>query len=238
MTNEIIQNQKIENNSLSAETLIEKALSNNVSVETIERLLAMRKELKAEFAKEQFDLAMANFQKTCPVIKKKKTVKDKNGQARYNYAPIEDIVNQVKELISDQGLSYTIRIENSDKELTAICKVSHITGHSDESKFVVPIGAEQFMTDTQKFGARATFAKRYAFCNAFGIMTGDDDNDGNIEDKKQKATITVQGAIKQIREEKDKIKLEKYRQWVDKQTFTPAQKNVIIMAIDDQNKTL
>jgi hypothetical protein len=238
MKNEI---EKIENKqvSLSAENLIEKALSNNVSVETIERLLAMRKELKAEFAKEQFDLAMANFQKTCPVIKKKKIVKDKNGQARYSYAPIEDIINQVKELISDQGLSYTIRIENSDKDLTAICKVSHLTGHSDESKFVVPIGAEQFMTDTQKFGARATFAKRYAFCNAFGIMTGDDDNDGNVEDKKPKAKITVQGAIKQIREEKDKEKLDKYRLWLDKQTvFAPAQKNVILMAIDEQAKTL
>jgi ERF superfamily. len=33
------------------------------------------------------------------------------------------------------------------------------------------------MSDTQHVAAALTFAKRYAFTNAFGIMTGDDDND-------------------------------------------------------------
>ena len=28
--------------------------------------------------------------------------------------------------------------------------------------------------------AAQTFAKRYAFCNAFGILTGDDDNDAQV----------------------------------------------------------
>jgi hypothetical protein len=40
------------------------------------------------------------------------------------------------------------------------------------------------MTDQQKHGARVTFAKRYAFCNALGILTGDEDLDGAGTDKK------------------------------------------------------
>ena len=40
---------------LSVEGLIDTALKNNVSIETIERLMVMRKELKAEWAKEQYD---------------------------------------------------------------------------------------------------------------------------------------------------------------------------------------
>lgn len=237
MTNEI---QKIENNSLLAETLIEKALSNNVSVETIERLLAMRKELKAEFAKEQFDLAMSGFQAECPTIKKTKAGgKTKSGIVAYKYAPLDSIVEQVKPIIGKFGLSYSTKIETSEKSVKAICIVKHISGHYETSEMEAPHGVKtDIMSETQRFASTSTFVKRYAFCNAFGIMTGDDDNDCNVEDKKQKATITVRGVIKQIRAEKDKLKLDKYREWADKQAFTQAQKNVIIMAIDDQIKTL
>jgi len=34
------------------------------------------------------------------------------------------------------------------------------------------------MSEVQKHGAAMTFAKRYAFCQVFGIMTGDEDTDG------------------------------------------------------------
>ena len=44
----------------SAETLIAQAIDKAVPVETMEKLLAMRRELKAEWAKEQFDAAIAS----------------------------------------------------------------------------------------------------------------------------------------------------------------------------------
>ena len=52
------------------ESLIAKAIDKNVSVETMERLLIMRRELKAEWAQTEFDKAMAAFQSECPIIKK------------------------------------------------------------------------------------------------------------------------------------------------------------------------
>jgi pyruvate/2-oxoglutarate/acetoin dehydrogenase E1 component len=57
------------------EGLIEKAIVNNVPVDTMERILAMRRELKAEVAKEEFDRSMAKFQSECPVITKTKEVR-------------------------------------------------------------------------------------------------------------------------------------------------------------------
>ena len=50
------------------------------------------------------------------------------------------------------------------------------------------------MSDVQKYGARSTFAKRYAFCNAFGIMTGDDDTDGNTIEEEKKTPPQVKPA--------------------------------------------
>lgn len=163
--------------------LITMALQNKVDVSVLERLVALKEKTDAQFSKNEFIKAMAEFQKNCPVINKAKKVKDKQGKDRYSFAPLDDIISQTKGTIAKAGLSYTFKITNTDKTLTASCVVTHVSGHSEESSFIVPIGSEEYMTEVQKFGARATFAKRYAFTNAFGIMTGDEDVDGVVDDK-------------------------------------------------------
>lgn len=181
-------------------TLIAQAIQNNIPVETMEKLMDLQDRWEAKKAKHAYDEAMAQFQNECPVIKKTKKVYEKGQEnvaddkkkSRYSYAPIDSIVEQVKKHIAKNGLSYTIQIKNDEKSLTATCTVKHILGHSEQSEFVVPIGTESFMSDPQKYGARATFAKRYAFCNAFGIMTGDDDTDAKKEAKEPTTTDKVE----------------------------------------------
>ena len=60
--------------------LISQAIDKNASVQTMERLLAMRRELKAEYAREAYDNAMSAFQAECPIIKKTKNVFTKTGK--------------------------------------------------------------------------------------------------------------------------------------------------------------
>ena len=165
-----------------AEALIAKAIEKNVSVETMERLLVMRRELKAEYAKEQFDNAMAKFQAKCPTIRKTKEVKTRAGVVAYRYAPLESIVEQVKELLKTHGFSYAVQTETLNGSVKAICIVKHRFGHSDQSSITVPLGNKtDIMSQTQVVAAALTFAKRYAFCNAFGILTGDEDTDASPE---------------------------------------------------------
>lgn len=185
------ENQQMQFN---AETLIAQAIDKNVPVETMEKLLAMRRELKAEFAKEAFDQALAAFQKDCPTIAKTKKVFEKNSAAvRYSFAPLDSIVEQTKALLSKHGFSYSINVIQDEKMLGVVCKATHKLGHAEETKFSVPIGSESYMSDVQKYGARLTFAKRYAFCNAFGILTGDEDNDAvTPEVPKKSAPATYQ----------------------------------------------
>jgi len=150
------------------------------NIETMERVMAIRRELKAEAAKEAFFAALSAFQHECPVIKKTKPVKDQGG-IRYRYAPLDVIVGCVSGLLTKHGLSYTIEshiIGTGDEgALEAVCKVYHEAGHMESSRFSVPIEPPKFMSKPQTFGAASTFAKRYAFCNALGILTGDEDND-------------------------------------------------------------
>lgn len=175
------ENQQIN----SVDNFISEAIKNNAPVETMERLFALHKEVKAEKAREEFVKAMSEFQSKCPIIKKNKDVKNKDGQSvRYSYASLDSIVSQTKELLASCGLSYTITTKNETGFITTVCKITHIAGHSQESDFKIPIDTEGFMSQPQKYASAQTFAKRYAFCNALGILTGDDDFDAVDVDRK------------------------------------------------------
>jgi len=174
-----------QNNPTGIEDMLKLAITNKVDVGTLERLMAMRKEIKAEKAKEDFDKSMAAFQAECPVIQKDKNVLGKDKiTVRYKYAPLESIIYQIKDLITKHGFSYKFETNNQEKLIEVICIVNHKSGHSEKSKFSVPVGIEDYMTEVQKYGARVTFAKRYTLKNAFGLTETGEDIDGNVKDKK------------------------------------------------------
>lgn len=169
---------------LPVEALIAKAIEHGLSVEGLERLLAMRERLKAEAAREAFYAALSAFQSECPVVAKRKTarVESKSGASySYRYAPLDDIVEAVSGLLAKHGLSHTeqARFEEAPQPAQVVtCTVHHVAGHSESSEFRAPIDLAARMNVIQQNGAALTYAKRYAFCNALGILTGDEDDDG------------------------------------------------------------
>jgi len=173
--------QKVETKApaFNIETLISQAVSQNTSVESLERLLALRKQLKDEWAREQYVRALVAFKAQCPKIEKRKAVYEKDKKTiRYKFAPLEDIDEQIKKPLADNGLSYNFNPVNKDNMVGVNCTITHIAGHSVTSEpFFLPVGSEQFMSEVQKFGARMTFAKRYVLLMALGINTADEDTD-------------------------------------------------------------
>ncbi len=155
--------------------LLALAVTQHASPETIAKFMDLQDRYEAKLAKRAFDEAMAAFQSECPVIKKTKPGNKTNaGATAFYYATLEQILGQVKALIRAHGFSYAVKTKTIDKAITAICIVKHAAGHSEESELTVPsTDGTQLMSEPQKVAAALTFAKRYAFCNAFGIMTGD-----------------------------------------------------------------
>lgn len=185
------QIQKVETKApaFNIETLINQAVSTNASVESLERLLALRKQLKDEWAKEQYIMALVAFKAQCPRIEKTRPVYEKDRKTiRYKFAPLEDIDEQIKKPLADNGLNYNFNPVNKDNMIGVSCTITHINGHSTTSDpFFLPVGSEQFMSEVQKFGARMTFAKRYVLLMALGINTADED----IDAKEEKEIDTV-----------------------------------------------
>ena len=176
-----IEQKPVKSDSFNIESLIGQAISNSSSVETLQQLLSMRKELKAEWAKGEYDRAMRDFQGECPTIEKTKSVPTRSGAVAYKYAPIDSIINQVKPILQKHGFSYSSNmefIENGTIKVKVTIKITHSVGHSEITEMTVPLGNKtEIMSQTQVVAAAQTFAKRYAFCNALGILSGDEDND-------------------------------------------------------------
>jgi hypothetical protein len=182
------------------QALIAQAIDKNLPIESMERLLAMRRELKAEWAKEQYFTALAGFQHECPVIAKEKKVKSKKkadeteAATKYTYAPIEDIVATVKPVLEKWGFSYTFKSKQEAGLYTAICVAHHKDGHEEETTFTVPTSFPEYMnmSGAQMQGASCTYADRYAFKNAFGIVTKGEDTDAGGDEEKRTPIKTPQ----------------------------------------------
>lgn len=162
---------------VNAEALIAQAIDKGLPIDTMERLLAMRRELKAETARESFFAALSEFQSEIPEIPKKKKVHDRNGKLRYSYAPLDVIIQHVKDHLRTHGFSYTIKTEQEEGSITAFCHLHHVDGHTETTSLTVPIDKDGYMNAPQKVASALTYAKRYAFCDATGIMTSDEDDD-------------------------------------------------------------
>lgn len=169
---------------LTPETLIAKAIEANVPVEALARLLAMRAELKREQAREAFFAALAHFQASIPAIPKRRTatVKSDRGSYQYNYADLPAIQVAIAPALRDMGLSVTFSTEHQPGGYLVTCWVHHTAGHSEQTPFFVPLDPRARMNDAQKAGAALTYGRRYALCAALGIVTAEDDDDGNGAD--------------------------------------------------------
>lgn len=176
--------------------LVQQAIDKGVTAEAMEKFVALYERWEARQARDAFVRALTDFQSRCPIVTKTEPVMGKadaagNRKERYRYAPLPVIVKEVGPLLHECGLSYTIDTEFKDGLMYAICKVTHVLGHSETTKFMAPIDAKAFMNEPQKYASARTYASRYAFCGGLGILTADEDDDANsvdtsLEDEKDR----------------------------------------------------
>ncbi len=162
---------------LSANALIQRAIDSGLQVDSLKELLAMRRELKAEEAREQFFDALAKFQDECPPIEKQKKAD------KYHYAPFDHIVSVIKPHLKENGFSYTFDAEylevGNQQVQRVTCHLHHRAGHTESSVFSAPGAGTRAMNVTQIAASALTYGKRYALCSVLGLTVGND-TDGYV----------------------------------------------------------
>lgn len=150
------------------------------SVAVMERLCALKAQEDARGAERDFASAFATLQADTPNVQALKIVPGNDGEARYKYAPYEDIMRAVQPLLKANGFAVTFdsSVSEDGSRVTVKCTLMHRGGHSRSNSYTGRIGAgPPKSSDSQKDGAGYTYAKRFALCAALNI-TIEQDTDG------------------------------------------------------------
>jgi hypothetical protein len=129
---------------------------------------------EARQAQKAFTEAVTDFQSKCPVIKKQK------AGHNYKYAPLSDIIAQIKDTLASCDLSYRFEQKHNAKEIEVICVVTHKDGHSESTGMVGHPDTSGSKNTIQAAGSTVTYLQRYTLIGALGITTADEDMDGRI----------------------------------------------------------
>jgi hypothetical protein len=155
--------------------LLELAINQGADMDKLEKLMALQERWDSNQAKKSFTDAMVNFQEKCPVIKKLKQAHN------YLYAPLSDIVQQIRKPLSECGLSYRFEQKQIDADMEITCHITHRDGHSEKTSMRGGMDSSGSKNVIQSYGSTATYLQRYTLTGALGITTADDDIDGRLE---------------------------------------------------------
>jgi hypothetical protein len=161
--------------------LIAQAIEKGATIETLEKLMALQERFEASENRKRFFNALSSFQSNCPVLKKTKLVSFKD--VKYKYAPLSEIVKQIKDLLGKNGLTYRWEIKDDGKSLNVNCIVTHTSGHSEQTSMSASADTSGSKNEIQARGSSITYLQRYTLLGALGISSADTDNDGAKPEK-------------------------------------------------------
>ena len=192
--------------------LINLALDKGLDIDKLSKLFDLQERWEKKESEKAFFSAFANFQRTCPKIKKSKKVnfslKD-GGFVNYSYAPLSEITEQIKEPLSSNGLSYRWEFKDEKDLIICTCIVSHLDGHSKES--IMSSGKDDSgkKNQIQQSASTHTYLQRYTLIGALGLSSADDDIDGrsqSIAPKKNKTKEEKQKVLETWKKAFDLLK--------------------------------
>lgn len=160
--------------------LIQSAVSTGATVETLERLMALKERHDANEAKRQWIEAMREFQKIKPDLPRTQQVSFGGGKAAYAFCPLPEIDKRLREPLDACGLSY--RFENDDRtetgDIGVRCIVTHVAGHSESTIQYAKADTSGNKNPVQALASTRTYLMRYTLIAVFALTTADDDDDG------------------------------------------------------------
>ena len=157
------------------------------AVAVIKELRAMKRDQEKWDAEKEFIRLLAEFQAECPLIPKTAKVgyaSKQGGNVDYSYAPLDTITKITRPLLAPRGFSVSWDTETIFEDgkpfIRAKVRLLHKNGHSIESVFALPVPDKiGNMTEDKRHSAIKTKATREAVSIVLGLVTVDEDTNGN-----------------------------------------------------------
>ena len=176
-------------------TLVQMAIDQNADMDKLERLMAMQITWDANEAKKAYVRAMAAFSAKCPTIIKTESVSYKS--TAYNHASLAGTLQQIRQLMSECGLSHSWSQNQEGGGITVTCHVTHIDGHSEHTSLTAPADDTGGKNKIQAIASTNTYLERYTLFAILGLASSDDD-DGAASEPVQTITTMQIGEIDEL----------------------------------------
>ncbi|WP_375652660.1 ERF family protein [Bartonella sp. AP19HLJMH] len=187
------------------ERILNRALENDVDMDRLERLIALREKEIERQNYERFASDLSNMQIEYQKIQKNSTNTHTNSQ----YATLDQYIDAVKNTLAKHRFALFSRIkeQSSDNIIIEMTLTTHPSGNkiSTEGKF--PYDTKGCKSNIQSVGSAITYARRYLLGMLLNVVSEDDDTDGNPPIKKAfpQQINEIRRLIVQTQTEEEKI---------------------------------
>lgn len=173
----------IKQENLNPGQLLTLAVDKDLDVEKLSKLMDLQRQWQAEQNRKSFFESFIEFQTECPDIRKTKGVAFKeNGPVTYHYAPLSDIVRQIKPVEKKHGFSHRWEFNDNKDEIKVTCLLTHKDGHTERTTMQSGVDNSPGKNSIQGRGSAIEYLKRYTLIGALGLSTTDSDIDGRMGD--------------------------------------------------------
>lgn len=186
------------NQAMTPMEMLSAALTNNASVEMIEKLMTLQARWEASQGRKAFDNAIAAAKAEIPVIIKAREVDftGKTGiRTHYHYEDLAVIAETINPILARHGLSYRYRTAQESGRITVTCIISHRDGYSEETSLSAGADESGNKNNIQAVGSTITYLQRMTLKAALGLAAAKDDDgqasgqSGPISDKQYDALL-------------------------------------------------
>lgn len=146
------------------------------NVATFEKALEICYRMETRNAEKQFAVALVKLQSDCKNVKAIRPV-IVNGQARYSFAPYEDLMNEVAPHLESNGFSISYSTAFEADRIIKTLRLQHVGGHVKTNDYAAKVSkpitnreGRETVSEAQMESMASTTAKRGALCDALNIV--------------------------------------------------------------------
>jgi hypothetical protein len=202
--------EKVETKPLAAPTsptiemIIATAVAEKLPVAELRELVALKRDMEADRARQAYSAALVDFQAQRPLIPRGHpsdqfgATRDGRKVPRY-YATIEDVAKAVGPTLTECGLACTwADTKQEGGTMIVFCRLTHRDGHFEDTPSPpFPTESNAGASEVQKAASAHTYARRYSMISALGLWDVDKDFDDDGRGDEPPETITDE-QVKQI----------------------------------------
>lgn len=161
-------------------SIMQLALTKNMDIDHIQKLMDMQKEIDAYQAKKAYVSAMTAFKAEPPKIVKDKHVEF--NKTKYDHASLANVTETINSKLAEHGLSSSWKQDQAEGLIEVTCTITHCLGHSEGTTLKASPDQSGGKNNIQAIGSTISYLQRYTLLSLTGLATHEQDTDGITTD--------------------------------------------------------